>query len=362
MHETQLFEFCRRALESVYDAVILTDAELERPGPRILYVNPAFERMTGYPAEELIGKTPRILQGPGTDPSVLARIRPELESTGRFIGEATNYRKDGTEYRLHWHISPLRDDSGKVVAYVSVQRDVSELTRLAAIEGSERKRDRTELDRVTADLAKEYVRGLSRISEDLEQALVALGPAGRENPHLQALGEEIRRYAELSRQLQASAGFLPKDEEFVDLNALASETVLFLKATRPETCEVSLELTDELPKVYGSAANLRWVLFELIANAADATEPDGGPIRVRTSKGPLPDTVAIEISDAGHGIEWSSTARVFDLFFTTKAGRRGIGLPAALGIVRSHGGELDVRSAPGVGTSFDLILPVRTGK
>lgn len=85
--------------------------------------------MTGYSREEVIGKSPRILQGPKTDRKVLDELRRCLENGEPFFGETINYRKDGSEYYLEWHISPVRDAAGKITHFVSVQRDISERKR-----------------------------------------------------------------------------------------------------------------------------------------------------------------------------------------------------------------------------------------
>ena len=114
-----------RILGSMIEAVIVTDAELERPGPRIVYVNEAFEKLTGYPAEEILGRTPRLLQGPRTDPELLRSMKECLRRDLPFEGETFNYRKDGTEYLVRWYILPLRDDAEEVTHYVAVQRDVT---------------------------------------------------------------------------------------------------------------------------------------------------------------------------------------------------------------------------------------------
>ena len=113
------------AVSQAASAVMITDAELDEPGPRILFVNQAFEEMTGYTKDEVIGQTPRILQGPRTDRDVLNRLREDL-STGRpFFGNAVNYRKDGTEFDLEWHIFPIRNAQSKATYFVAVQRDIS---------------------------------------------------------------------------------------------------------------------------------------------------------------------------------------------------------------------------------------------
>jgi PAS domain S-box-containing protein len=87
------------------EAMLVTDADLELPGPRIVFANPAFCRMTGYSLEELLDRTPRILQGPRTDREVLCRLKDELQHGGTFSGEAVNYRKDGSEYDLEWRVA-----------------------------------------------------------------------------------------------------------------------------------------------------------------------------------------------------------------------------------------------------------------
>jgi PAS domain S-box-containing protein len=108
------------------ESVLITDAMLDPPGPRIVFANPAFTLMTGYSAGEVIGKTPRILQGPHTDRAVLDRLRRNLERGEVFEGEAINYGKDGNEFYLEWQVAPLRDAGGKVTHFVAVQRDITE--------------------------------------------------------------------------------------------------------------------------------------------------------------------------------------------------------------------------------------------
>ena len=114
------------AVEYAEESILITTTELERPGPEIVFVNSAFTRMTGYTAEEAIGKTPRILQGPKTDRRVLERLREQLSRGEVFYGEAINYRKDGTEFYNEWHIEPIRNDRDEITHYLAIQRDMTE--------------------------------------------------------------------------------------------------------------------------------------------------------------------------------------------------------------------------------------------
>lgn len=126
----QKYQVSEKLLASVVhfseDSIIITDKDLDNPGPRIVYVNPGFTRMTGYLPEEVIGKTARILQGPKTDPAVLRNLRRTLEEGKTFFGQAINYRKDGSEFWNEWHIEPILDDHGEVTHYIAIQHDITE--------------------------------------------------------------------------------------------------------------------------------------------------------------------------------------------------------------------------------------------
>lgn len=113
------------AVKAAREAIMITDPELDFPGPRILFVNPRFTAVTGYSAEEVQGKTPRILQGPKTDRTVLDRLRLDLEEGRPFSGRAVNYRKDGSEFIQDWTIAAVNDEGGRLTNYVSVQRDAT---------------------------------------------------------------------------------------------------------------------------------------------------------------------------------------------------------------------------------------------
>jgi PAS domain S-box-containing protein len=108
------------------DSIIVTTKDLDPPGPEILYVNPGFTRMTGYSPEEVLGKTPRILQGPKTDQSVTRKLRAALDAGEVFYGQTINYRKDGSEFWNEWHIEPIKDELGNLTHYIAIQHDITE--------------------------------------------------------------------------------------------------------------------------------------------------------------------------------------------------------------------------------------------
>jgi PAS domain S-box-containing protein len=114
------------AVETTAEAILITTPDLDEPGPRIEYANPAFFAMTGYGPDEIMGMSPRLLQGAGTDRAVLDRMRRALVAGEPFQGEALNYRKDGSTYTVEWLITPVRDKDGRISRWVSAQRDVTE--------------------------------------------------------------------------------------------------------------------------------------------------------------------------------------------------------------------------------------------
>ena len=128
------------ALEQSRDSVLITEADpLSKPGPQIVYVNEAFEEMTGYSKEEIIGQTPRVLQGEETDPDVLDSLASALDAGRTWMGETINYRKNGEPYRVQWNVAPVRREEGEIEHWVSVQRDVTdERRREEALQARER--------------------------------------------------------------------------------------------------------------------------------------------------------------------------------------------------------------------------------
>jgi len=114
-------------IEATNDAIIITTAhDLDRPGPRIVYVNPAFSIISGYQSDEVIGKSPRLLQGPGTDVKARSRIRTSLRAGRSGREEMLNYARDGRPYWLDIHIVPLLDDNGVLQYFGAIERDVTE--------------------------------------------------------------------------------------------------------------------------------------------------------------------------------------------------------------------------------------------
>jgi PAS domain S-box-containing protein len=117
------------AVRNAKDSILITTAQRGSLDPQIVFVNPAFSQMTGYQSEEVIGKTIGILHGPKTDREALGKLKERIDRGESYSTEMINYRKDGSEYTVEWHISPIRSQNKEITHFVSVQHDISDRKR-----------------------------------------------------------------------------------------------------------------------------------------------------------------------------------------------------------------------------------------
>ena len=144
-----------RLLESMTQSILITTPELDLPGPYIIYVNKAFEKMTGWRREEILGENPRFLQGPNTERSIFQNLRDIINRGEVWAGQTINYKKDGTEFYMEWSIAPVFDEKGALQKLLAVQSDVTETVR------------------IKNELEKSRIRELKRVDE-IEQANIKL--------------------------------------------------------------------------------------------------------------------------------------------------------------------------------------------
>ena len=125
----QRLRMLEAAVADATESVLITDADFQGGGPYIVYANRGFEQMSGYSADEVIGRTPRLLQGDDTDPAVTRRLKENLAARERFFGQTVNYKKDGSPFTIEWSVSAVTNGAGDPTHYVAVQRDVTERRR-----------------------------------------------------------------------------------------------------------------------------------------------------------------------------------------------------------------------------------------
>ncbi len=351
-----------RAVEQSGEVVVVTDLD-----GTIRYVNPAFEKVTGYTREEAMGQTPRILRSGRHDDAFYRRMYDVLERGDVWRSHFVNRRKDGSFYDQYASISRVRDRTGKPLSYVAVGRDITSELELEAQLRQSQKMDA--LGRLAGGIAHDFNNLLTAISGHAEMAM-----AGGEEAQEDLL--EIRRVtaraAELTRQLLTFSRKQPAGADVVDLNAVTRRTELMLRRVIGEHIELVSALAAESQPVMADPGQLEQVILNLAVNARDAM-PQGGTLTLRTYRAPetavprdgsegerrAPSYVALEVSDTGTGMDRKVLTRIFEPFFTTKpAGKgTGLGLATAYGIVRHFDGAIDVDSTPGAGTRFTVYLP-----
>jgi signal transduction histidine kinase len=276
-------------------------------------------------------------------------------------------------------LMPAYDAQQKLVGVVSVIVDVSDWLRA--------EQDKTRLQAELQQAQKTEALGLlaGSIAHDFNNLLV--GVLGNVSLLLESLDEDsplrrlahaielaAQRAADVARQLLAYAGKGQFRVESLNLSELVRETSELLRITLAQQAELHMELASNIAMVKADATQVRQVVMNLITNARDAVG-EGGSITLRTGEVPAtridfaaclgkpdPDAkrfVFLEVEDTGPGMDAATAARIFEPFFSTKPAGRGLGLSAVLGIIRSHGGGMTVRSEPGRGTSVRVLLPAK---
>jgi PAS domain S-box-containing protein len=183
-------------IEAAAESILITTTDLDAPGPTIVYVNPAFERMTGWSSSEVLGKSPRKFQGPKTDLRVFSDLREKLLSKRLWEGQTINYRKDGSEFWMEWSIVPLKNERGKVYQYVAIQRDVS-----ARVEAERSLQEAQAAERVAERARANLARYFSpKLVETLAAKDQPLGAVRRQN--LAVLFADIVGFTRLSETLE----------------------------------------------------------------------------------------------------------------------------------------------------------------
>jgi len=357
------------SVEQTEDSIHITDAQLDRPGPRLLFVNPAFTKMTGYTAQEVLGKTPRILQGERTDKAVLARLRAALSRGEAFHGEVVNYRKDGLEFLAEIHIAPIRDANGVLTHFVAIKRDITERRRFEERLFQSQKMET--VGKLAGGIAHEFNSIMTAI---LGQSELMLYDLAEGNPLRKSVGEIHRaadRAAILTRQLLAYGRKQILKPDVLDLNTVLAGMENTLRHLAGRDVDVHIAPPTGPKLVKADAGQIEQVIVNIVMNAADAM-PHGGKLTIETADVFLDqdyvsrfpdlktgDYAMLAITDTGAGMSDAVKARIFEPFFTTKEVGKGTGLGLATchGIIKQSDGHINVYSEPGRGATFKIYLP-----
>ncbi len=373
-HEAHL-----RLLESVVtnvnDAILITEAEpIDQPGPKIVYVNQAFCEMTGYEREEVIGKTPRLIQGPETSTEQLSRIRESLKKWEPFEAEIINYRKNGEKFWNSFSVVPLADKDGWYTHWIAIERDIT------AQKINEQKLLDAKAQAESASQAKSEF--LANMSHEIRTPLngvigfsdLLMKTDMDENQHqyMQAIHTSANALLSLINDIldfsKIEAGKLELSFEKTNLWELLEQVVDIVKfKTEEKNIELLLSIDKNLPRyVQMDPIRLKQILINLMSNAVKFTEQGEIELSVQFLAGKVgrPDQVCFAVRDTGIGIAAHRQKDIFSAFSqedastTRRYGGTGLGLSISNQLLNMMDSRLELESVPGKGSKFFFTLTV----
>jgi len=350
----------------------VTIADPSRPDCPIVFLNPAFTAITGYPAEEVLGRNCRFLQGRDTDPKAVARVRRAIAAAKPVTVEMLNYRRDGTRFWNELRITPVPGANGRPALFLGIQHDVTARKRaeqaLARAKRAAERANQTKSD-FLATMSHEIRTPMNGVMGTVQLLLET------------ELTAEQRAYAETARR--CGQDLLAIVNDILDISRIESgmlriecvpfrisEVVLgvldLFGATASEKgIGLAAAIAPDVPDtVEGDPHRLRQVLLNLVDNAVKFTAIGGVTVRIeRASAEPF--ALRFAVSDTGIGIPPAAQKRLFVRFaqadpsISRRFGGSGLGLTICRQLVRLLGGELTLTSEAGRGTTFAFTLPVR---
>ena len=353
------------AVEQAAEDIMITDA-----GGKILYVNPAFETITGYSRGKVIGSNPRFLKSGKHDAAFYKNMWSTLGRGEVWSGRIINKRKDGALFEEEAAISPIRDATGKIINYVGVRRDV---TREVALEAQLRQSQKMEaIGQLAGGIAHDFNNLLTAIRGNASLVLLSNQSQSEEiSDCAQQIVEAAERAANLTRQLLMFSRKQVIQPIRLDLNEVVAQMTKLLQRILGEDISLASNYAAGLPAIEADTGMIEQVLLNLAVNSRDAM-PKGGQLIISTGAetlnpgatgqnngSPAGSYVRLTVADTGCGIAPENLPHIFEPFFTTKEVGKGTGLGLATvhGIVQQHNGWITVTSEINRGTMFHIYFP-----
>lgn len=364
MHEAMReLHLARAALQAAPTGWVITDAQ-----GRIEWTNPAFTRLTGYTFEEVVGQNPRLLRSGRHPEAFYASMWATIQRGEVWDGEMQNRRKDGTLYHEHMVIAPVRAADGTIAHFVAMKEDI---TAERELEQHLARAQRLEsIGLMASGIAHDLNNVLAPITLSMELLRAKLTDPSM-LPALNIVAQSAQRGAGIVRQVLTFARGVEGERGEVSVRNLLQEVARFVEETFPRNIKVQVLVPREPGRVSGDLTQLHQVLLNLALNARDAM-PEGGTLTLRAEPVEVGEAhvrrlpalkpgphVLLSVTDTGSGIPPEALDRIFDPFFTTKPRGKGtgLGLSTVHGLVRSHGGAVEVTTEMDAGTTFTVYLP-----
>jgi two-component system, cell cycle sensor histidine kinase and response regulator CckA len=359
-----------RAIQSVSQGILITDPN--QPDNPIIYASPGFEKLTGYSVEEVLGRNCRLLQGPNTDAETVEKLRHCIRAGRECSVEILNYRKDGTPFWNALSLFPMAN--GNLTHFVGVQQDVTERRHL---EEQFRQAQKMEaVGQLAGGVAHDFNNLLTVINGYSDIILTSLPPGDPNRELLAEVYKAGQRAGTLTRQLLVFSRQQVVEPKVLDLNVVVGDIERMIRRLIGEDVLLTTRLAPGLGPVKADVGQIEQVITNLCVNARDAM-PTGGKLTIETQNVILDDAyprthpgvqpgeyTLLAVSDTGTGMDKATKARIFEPFFTTKGPGKGTGLGLAVvfGVVKQFGGNVEVYTELGHGTTFKMYLPKVRGR
>jgi PAS domain S-box-containing protein len=353
------------AIEQAEESVMVTDTS-----GRIEYVNPAFERVSGYPAAAVLGRTTSFLHSGRHSDAFYQELWDTISDGRTWQGRFINRKSDGTLFHEDATISPVRDEEGRIINFVALKRDV---TREILLEQQLRQAQKMQaIGTLAGGIAHDFNNILSLIVGHAEVGRGQLEPnhAGREN--LEQILKASQRAADLVAQVLTFSRREEQERQLTRIDVIVREVARFFRATLPANVRLRHHIQRKPGLVFADPTQVHQVVMNLCTNGFQAMRETGGMLtltldtvdleapyyvdagEIRTGR-----YVHLAVSDTGEGMEPEVIQRVFEPFFTTNpAGEgTGLGLPVVHGIVTGSDGAIRIDSAVGQGATMHVYLP-----
>ena len=326
------------------------------PDKRATFFNKRWLTFTGRKLEQELGKGWLEAVHPDDRQAFYAAYAASFDARRSCHVEFRLRRADG-EYRWIICDGVPYAPGGVFAGYIGSAVDITDLKRAQEHAASAQKLE--SLGILAGGIAHDFNNLLGGILTNPELALSELAENVPGRDEIERIRAISIRAAEIVGALMTYAGQSDASFQPVNISGIVEELLALLKVSIAKQAALMTNLGRDLGPVWGDPAHIRQIVMNLVLNASEALKETGGVIGITTQRRNLTsgNYIQLEISDTGRGMPEATQGRIFDPFFTTKSAGRGLGLAVVAGIVRLHGGEINVVSAPGAGTRFQILLP-----